>query len=322
MLAPVPLAGRVESMDHANLKKLLKSKHRELVTGHRIDLLTDSGGTVHVAHVNHETVCDAINRPRPTYAGRGAARVSVTLADLPAFPGNSCSTCEMYFFENWGKYNLYEKLPVADLIVCLETALTRVKAIGRINEKTTASAVSGRLSEMERLRMDLERLEPRASAHPAMLQRITEGLALWGTAKEALSSYAKGDDVKAKLEKKIMLDMVPSRYRDQDITLDKSPHLIGISPTGGWHGGNISAIFDAYALRSGKVTVLKAPAYIYSYLLQQLYPKSTGNTLVISTPAPEDDDLCEVIANIWDPEGEGALACLQKTVLSAQILQG
>lgn len=254
--------------------------------------------------------------------------VFVPLSEIAAVGTVLCSSC-------LGEWSLLSRLgmygnPVVRAILSAQTTATRLKSAGKLRASTSASAVQRRLTDLVSLRAELEKASAGLGAHnlapkyqdlSALLDELVERLD--GTV-ERLKVHARSDAARAQLEERVHRQLLPAKYRGTTLRLADQEVLVGVSPTprvGGVAGDVISALVDLYAVRRDTVTVLRAPGWVFAFLLQQLCPKpSVSRHLVVSAALPDNPALVETAAALWDPDGEAALVCLTAALDAARMI--
>lgn len=302
-------------------KKILTSPYAGPLKTRSHDVLVDPDGRVHISGGGGRHGCWQLQRENPRAAAGPTTKV--LLKDvLHAYETEKvCPACQYSFGSPYGNSLVSDALSQA--ILDLDGANTRLKSMLKVTKSTSAAAVQKRILEVPDQVRSLKAHQNANVRQAGLVAALEELITQFEDAKEVLKGHANSDSAREKLEIKVKEQMVPKRFHGQGLGLDDTLHLVGISPVPGGYGSKnqVKAVLDAYAIRQDKVAVLVAPAYMYSYLLQQLYPKPQYTTLVVSAPAPESVELRELIAGIWDPEGEGALACMQAAITAATALQ-
>jgi hypothetical protein len=197
-------------------------------------------------------------------------------------------------------------------------AATRAKSIRKVGKSTSAAAIAKRREEVNYCIGTAERAVSQASPETRELaQSILDQFLL---AKDELDALRADPATIEKVKAKVKELMVPKRFVGT-IELDETPHLVGISKLPHRPKSQVTAAIDAFAIRNdASGIVLLAPAYVYAFLLQQLFSKPADRTLVVGYPAPSDEAVCEVAAGIWDPEGASSQACMKTSIEAAHAL--
>lgn len=311
------------STEVSELKRLLSSPFRPEVEGLTLRAGVTTDGVLHepelqyctrygrqTGHVRRGAFVEAERPPVPEHVKRDVALSEFVDAEL-------CTSCK-YHFLGW-RSGWYQLTPVASALAH-QRGTTRLASMLKISSSTTASAIQKRQRDIPGLVREAEEWIGAKGVPVAVKEALEELVRDLAAAEDSLRAAATGDDARLKVERKLKAVMLPKRFAGQDVALDASPLMIGISPVPHRPNHQVAAALEAYAIRKDKVAVLVAPAFVYAFLLQQLFPKSSSSTLVVSTVAPEDPLVRETAAGLWDPEGEGALACMQATIDAARAL--
>jgi hypothetical protein len=200
----------------------------------------------------------------------------------------------------------------------LVSAAKRAKSIKKVNGSTSASAIAKRRTELTDL-LGVAK-DARNSASAEVRAKADDVLEELTKADEVLRSLSSDPETVRKVEEKVKALMVPKRFVGT-VVLDSTPHLVGISRLPWRVSSQVQAAIDAFAIRNdASVIVLLAPAYVYAFLLQQLFSRASDVTLVVGYPAPEEAEVREVAAGVWDPEGASAQACMMTAIETARAL--
>lgn len=338
----VHLSDRSPSLSSASeLKKLASSvlyPHIKDVAG---DFWVGTDGVLH----RHDGKCvprpaskpEVADSPYAAIGGYSSPRNTFVHPPVPANPGvpgshkqvpfsvvvsaERCERCTSYGFM-W-QSNL-DKSPLIRAVETFEDARTRLVSALKVTKSTSASALQRRLDDLKYHSGVLERTISSSSFPAGMREAFEALLEEVEAARVSLQSTSRSDVARDKVSEKLRELMVPKRFKGQSIQLDESLCIIGISPAprGRAASTQVAAAIEAYSIRNDTAAVLVAPAFVYSFLLQQLFPKGSSDVLVVSAPAPVEEQVRETAAGIWDPEGASSLACMQAAIDAARAITG
>lgn len=224
--------------------------------------------------------------------------IRVTLSDMT--DENVCPACFFYQMQRNGKGSTLLKTVEAELIVRDLFSSEEERSFAWLDLKTADLEIAFTHIEQSLHRKEIEALCPRMEklleSHAEIGSRLSE-LHTTDFAKETLKAYA----VK------------------QTGETDTSMMLIGYRPAVPFGDDWPYGLFQPYLeLLTERRVVLHAPAYIKALMGHQWDRERAA--VFSAEVAPEDPEIRETAARLWDPDGSGPLATMDGAIKAAQAL--
>jgi hypothetical protein len=293
-------------MKRSDLRKLVQSELAPLVAGVELDVEEDEDGVVHLCSSGLKPWCA---KALGSYGGPSWRRRSAGASEV----ATGCEACVRNDSNEGHKGSL---AVLADLV----GARASLVSMAVVEEGTSAATLARRRKAAERV---VSTYEPVPAGLPVAARAAASDLVEAARdVLEVLAVASTSDAVREKALEVVRTKVSPARWAGT-FELDDTAMVIGVCPVPEWATNELKAVFDALGVRREKsLVVLEAPAYVVTFLVGRLRSRPDDLVMVQSCPAPEDKDLLETAAMLWDPFGEGALVGLKECLRAAQALAG